>query len=235
MPSKALIIEDEPDIARLVSLHLGDLGLETRQCLDGATGLRLALRESWSLIVLDLQLPGLNGLDLCRHLRAQGVFTPLLMLTARSSETQRACGLDAGADDYLSKPFGIVELTARVRALLRRSQRFSDTGAITRVLRCGDIELDLDRHVALRAGEALPLTAREFDLLAHLAQHPGCVFSRAQLLDQVWGSTHDSYEHAVSSHINRLRAKLEPDPQSPRYLTTVWGVGYRLETAPRAS
>jgi DNA-binding response OmpR family regulator len=233
MSSKALVIEDEPDIAALVGLHLADLGLAITQCRDGASGLRLALRESWSLIILDLHLPGLDGLDVCRRLRAQRILTPLLMLTARNSEAERACGLDAGADDYLSKPFGIIELSARVKALLRRAHRFSDDGCVSRILRSGDIELDLDRHVALRAGELLPLTAREFDLLAHLAQHPGRVFSRAQLLDDVWGSTHDTYEHAVSSHINRLRAKIEPDPQTPRYLTTVWGVGYRLETSPR--
>jgi DNA-binding response OmpR family regulator len=235
MPSKALIIEDEPDIAKLVSLHLRDIGLEAEQCFDGLSGLHLAVREPWALIVLDLQLPGLDGIEVCRRLRARQVFAPVLMLTARNSEHERACGLDAGADDYLTKPFGIVELVARIKALLRRADRFSETGSVSRMLRSGDIELDLDKHIAVRAGEALALTAREFDLLVHLAMHPGHVFSRSQLLDQVWGSTHDTYEHAVSSHINRLRAKLEPDPQTPRYLTTVWGVGYRLETSPRAA
>jgi DNA-binding response OmpR family regulator len=230
MEQNALVIDDERDIGALVSLHLRDLGLHTEQCFDGVNGLQRALHEPWSLIVLDLSLPHLDGIEVCRRLRAHRIFTPLLMLTARDSENERAHGLDVGADDYLAKPFGIVELLARTKALLRRAHQFNSETATRRVF-IGDIEVDLENRIALRAGEPLPLTAREFDLLAHFARHPGRVFTRAQLLDQVWASTHDAYEHAVSSHINRLRAKIEPDPQAPRHLTTVWGVGYRLETA----
>jgi two-component system, OmpR family, response regulator len=229
MEHKALIIEDERDIAALVALHLRDLGLDAHMCTDGATGLQRALHETWSIIVLDLSLPQMDGIEVCHRLRDGGIFAPLLMLTARGSEHERAHGLNVGADDYLAKPFGVVELIARVKALLRRAQGFVESKSGTaRKLRAGAIELDLERRIALRSGTPLVLTAREFDLLAHFAVHPGRVFSRAQLLDQVWGSTHDAYEHAVSSHINRLRAKLEPNPQAPRYLITVWGVGYRL-------
>jgi len=223
----ALVIEDERDLNTLVGIHLSELGLAPQQCYDGASGLKRALHETWALIVLDLSLPGLDGIDVCRKLRAHDINTPLLMLTARDSENELARGLDAGADDYLTKPFGAVELAARAKALLRRARQASAGNTVRRV--AGDVEIDLERRTARRNETSLALTAREFDLLVHFALHPGRVFSRAQLLDQVWGSTHDAYEHAVSSHINRLRAKIEPDPSQPQFLVTVWGVGYRLD------
>jgi len=227
---KALVIEDERDISALVSLHLRDIGLYVRQCFDGASGLRSALQEHWALIVLDLSLPELDGINVCRQVRERAIYTPLLMLTARGSEHERAAGLDAGADDYLSKPFGVLELIARSKALMRRAQVFSSATPLqSSSARIGDIDLNFDNRTARKSGLPLDLTAREFDLLKHFALHPGRVFNRAQLLDHVWGSTHDAYEHAVSSHINRLRAKIESEPENPRYLVTVWGVGYRLE------
>lgn len=233
MKLKALIIEDEPDIGALVSLHLRDLGLDVRHCCNGVSGLHHAMHDQWALIVLDLSLPELDGMTICRRLRQQRIYSPLLMLTARGDERERAAGLDAGADDYLAKPFGVTELVARARALLRRAQLFNDrTLPSARSIQIGDIELDLERRIAFRNGAPIELTAREFDLLRHFALHPGRAFNRAQLLDQVWGCTHDAYEHAVSSHINRLRAKIEPNPDRPQYLVTVWGVGYRLEAAP---
>ena len=223
----ALVIEDERDLGALVGLHLSELGLASQHCFDGASGLKRALHEQWALIVLDLSLPGLDGIDVCRRLRERDTVTPLLMLTARDSESELAQGLDAGADDYLTKPFGAVELTARAKALLRRARHAAADGF--RKIVADNVEMDFVQRTAQRDGAPLPLTAREFDLLAHFALHPGRVFTRAQLLDQVWGSTHDAYEHAVSSHINRLRAKIERDPRHPRYLITVWGIGYRLE------
>jgi DNA-binding response OmpR family regulator len=151
------------------------------------------------------------------------------MLTARASELDRVLGLESGADDYLAKPFSVVEFAARVKAILRRVEQLARQSHLQlRTLRAGDLEIDLDRRVARREGHQVELTAKEFDLLAHLMQHSSCVFTRAQLLDQVWGTARDTFEHTVNSHINRLRAKLEPDPTRPRYILTVWGVGYRL-------
>jgi DNA-binding response OmpR family regulator len=229
MDRRVLVIEDEQDIAALVGLHLEDLDLEVVTCGDGRTGLDYALSERWDLVVLDLSLPGIDGLEICRRVRLSGEYTPILMLTARSSEMDRVLGLETGADDYVTKPFGIVEFTARAKAILRRVQhlRAKQSEPRDRLL-VADLDIDLDDRRVRRAGRPIELTAREFDLLAHFARNPGKVFSRAQLLDQVWGMTHDAYEHTVSSHINRLRSKLEPDPANPRYLVTVWGVGYRL-------
>ena len=231
---KVLLIEDDRDIAALLGLHLQDLGCLVEAVDDGAAGLSAALEGGpWSLVVLDLQLPQVDGLEICRRLRATATYTPILMLTARAGESDRVLGLETGADDYLTKPFSVVEFAARVKAILRRVERLSQAPAAElRTLRVGDLQVDLDRRMAWRAGVALDLTAKEFDLLAHLMQHPARVFSRAQLLDQVWGTTHDTFEHTVNSHINRLRGKLEPDPVKPRYIVTVWGAGYRLAAAP---
>ena len=225
-----LLIEDDLDISRLLTLHLQDLGCTTECHVDGRTGLAAALDgRPWNLIVLDLQLPNVDGLEICRRVRAPPTYTPILMLTARAGESDRVIGLETGADDYITKPFSVVEFAARVKAILRRVERLTQPGpAQQRVARSGDLLLDLDQREARRAGVALDLTAKEFDLLAHFVQHPGRVFSRAELLNQVWGMTHEAFEHTVSSHINRLRAKLEPDPANPLYIVTVWGVGYRL-------
>lgn len=231
---KVLLIEDDRDIAELLELHLQDLGCLVEPVDDGAAGLSAALEGGpWSLVVLDLQLPHVDGLEICRRLRAAAAYTPILMLTARAAESDRVLGLETGADDYLTKPFSVVEFAARVKSILRRVERLSQAPVVElRSLRVGDLQIDLDRHIAWRAGATLDLTAKEFDLLAHLMQHPAHVFSRAQLLDQVWGTTHDTFEHTVNSHINRLRGKLEPDPVKPRYIVTVWGAGYRLAAAP---
>jgi DNA-binding response OmpR family regulator len=228
VPQRVLIVEDEPDIARLLALHVEDLGCTVELCHDGTRGLARALNgESWSLIVLDRKLPGLDGLQILRRVRADKRYVPILMLTARGSETDRVLGLDSGADDYLTKPFSILEFTARVKAILRRVRYLSGEQDASRTLMSGDLEVDPDQRLARLGGRPLALTVREFDLLVHLMRHPRRVFTRAQLLDEVWGSTHDAFEHTVNSHINRLRAKLEPDPARPRYVTTVYGVGYR--------
>jgi DNA-binding response OmpR family regulator len=230
MNRRVLVIEDEQDIAALVGLHLKDLDLEVATCANGHDGLDRALTEHWDLVVLDLSLPGMDGLEVCRRVRLDGEYTPILMLTARSTEMDRVLGLETGADDYLTKPFGIIEFIARVKAILRRVQHLRNQPmAASQVLRIGDLTIEVDERIVTRAGRRLELTAREFSLLVHFARHPGKVFSRSELLDQVWGMTHDAYEHTVSSHINRLRAKIEPDPTDPRYLVTVWGTGYRLD------
>jgi DNA-binding response OmpR family regulator len=229
---RVLVVEDEDDIAALVAVHLRDLGLEVRHCGDGVSALTGALREHWDLLVLDLSLPGLDGIEVCREIRARGRYTPILMLTARTAESERALGLETGADDYLTKPFGVREFVARVKAMLRRVDYLRAQPVPTeRILRVADLELDLDERIARRAGCRIDLTVREFELLAYLLRHPGKVFTRAQLLDQVWGLTHDAYEHTVSSHISRLRAKIEPDAASPRYLLTNWGAGYSLASS----
>ena len=229
MSRDVLLIEDDTDLAALVRLHLQDLGCTVTTVADGATGLTAAVERPWSLVVLDLGLPHVDGLEICRRLRLSGSYTPILMLTARAAEQHRVLGLETGADDYMTKPFSVVEFGARVKAILRRAERLSGPAASgQRIVRMGDLQIDLDQRLPRRAGLPLELTAKEFDLLAHLMRHPGRVFSRAQLLDQVWGTTHDAFEHTVNSHINRLRSKLEPDPATPRYIVTVWGVGYRF-------
>lgn len=229
MPGNVLVIEDDRDIAELIRLHLRDLGLDVVVRNDGVAGLEQTLSRSWDLLILDLTLPGLDGLEICRRARLDGKYIPILMLTARSTEMDCVLGLETGADDYLTKPFSVTELIARVKAILRRVQHLAASSRSSlRVLRIGELAIDLDQRSVARAGRPVELTAREFDLLVHFAQHPGRVFTRAQLLDQVWGFQHEAYEHAVSSHINRLRAKIEPAPTAPRYLLTIWGVGYRF-------
>lgn len=225
---RILVIEDDRDIADLVSLHLRDLGLEVDQALDGRSGLDKALGTPYDLIVLDLMLPGLDGLEICRRLRTQSRYVPVLMLTARSSELDRVLGLEIGADDYLTKPFSIRELQARVKALLRRVEAIASPEQAQGLVRSGDLEIDLDKRSAKLEGKPLNLTAKEFDLLVQFARHPGRVYTRNQLLEMVWGGSFDGYEHTVNSHINRLRTKVESDPANPRYILTVWGVGYKF-------
>lgn len=230
-PKSVLVIEDEQDIAQLLSLHLKECCDHVELADNGLDGLRMAQSRDWDLILLDLRLPGMNGLDICKQLRAGRSYVPILMLTAKSSELDRVLGLEIGADDYLTKPFSVQELMARVKAIFRRCEamRKVQMESDRQGLICHqDLELDADKRLARRQGESVELTAREFDLLYHFASHPGRVFSRAQLLDCVWGYGHDGYEHTVNSHINRLRSKIEPDPAHPIYIHTVWGVGYRF-------
>jgi DNA-binding response OmpR family regulator len=230
MGRRILVAEDDPEIANLVRLHLGDAGYEVRVASSGTEALTLGLASAWDLVVLDLMLPGMDGLDVCRQLRVAGHPPPILMLTARSSEVDRVLGLELGADDYLTKPFSVRELVARVKAIFRRidAARASGEAASEPLLSAGDLTISVERREVIRAGRALSLTAREFDLLSHFARHPGRVYTRAELLDQVWGYGHEGYEHTVNSHINRLRAKIEVEPANPAYILTVWGVGYKF-------
>jgi DNA-binding response OmpR family regulator len=235
-PRNILVIEDERDIAELIALHLSDLPACVTLANDGPGGLQLALRQPWDAIVLDIRLPGLNGLDLCREVRAQVSHVPILMLTARSGELDRVLGLELGADDYLTKPFSVLELQARVKALLRRAgisaARAAEAAAQKpSCIQHGPLSVDRVQRRAWLASAEIVLTPREFDLLWHFVQHPGRVFTRAELLADVWGHGHDGYDHTVNSHINRLRSKLGDEREEAAFIHTVWGVGYRFEAA----
>ena len=195
--------------------------------------MRLATSDNWSLVVLDLRLPGPDGLEICRAIRKSRPYQPILMLTSRSAELDRVLGLETGADDYLTKPFSVLELVARVRAIFRRVENVQALSEAPRdPIRVGRLAIDPTRREVHLGDRAVDLTAREFDLLQHFALNPGRVFSRAELLDKVWGYGHEGYEHTVNSHINRLRAKIEQDPSKPELIVTVWGVGYKLAQAP---
>ena len=230
---KILIVEDEQDIAALLALHLGDLGAEVVLAADGHEGLRNACAKSWDLIILDIQLPGPSGLEICRKVRQNQNYVPVLLLTSRSTELDRVLGLDIGADDYVTKPFSVMELIARIRALFRRLDAINSPVSVSQSqpLSIGKLSIDEQMCEARLDGHVLDLTAKEFSLLNHFARQPGRVYQRAELLDSVWGYGHDGYEHTVNSHINRLRAKIETDPKNPRYIVTVWGVGYKLDAA----
>ena len=229
MAHTLLIVEDNADIARLIRLHVQDLGCDADIAADGFEALEMFQRGQYQLVILDLMLPGMDGLSVCKQLRAREPYVPILMLTSKSSEQERVLGLETGADDYVTKPFSIPELMARIKSQLRRiSALQADSEDATPMLRSGELLIDTARRSVRVGAREVALTAREFDLLKHFASHPGRVFSRMQLLEQVWGYHYEGYEHTVNSHINRLRAKIEPDPASPRYILTVWGVGYRF-------
>jgi len=225
---RVLLVEDDADIAEIVALHLRDEGYAVVHATDGPAGLRLLEQHAWDALVLDLMLPGLDGLEICRRARSMERYTPIIITSARGSETHRVLGLEIGADDYLAKPFSVLELVARVRALLRRIDAVARTPAAAGIVRVGELAISaLEREVKL-AGELVELTPREFDLLLFFASNPGKVFSRSELLDRVWGHRHSGYEHTVNTHINRIRAKIEVDPANPRRILTVWGRGYKL-------
>ncbi|WP_345336484.1 response regulator transcription factor [Ferrimonas pelagia] len=225
--AQLLIIEDEVDINALVAMNLETLNHQVTRCLDGTRGYQLAQQQRFDLIVLDLMLPGMDGLTLCQQLRQQGCHTPILMLTARNSEADRVVGLETGADDYLTKPFSVRELQARVKAQLRRAGLAKQQHE-PEPISVGPLTLDPNRRRVTLSGSAVELTGTEFDLIWFLAQHPGRVYRRDELLDAVWGYHHGGYQHTVNSHINRLRAKLERDPAQPDLVLTVWGVGYKF-------
>ncbi len=236
MPNQILIIEDNLDIANLVSMHLKDNDYVVEIENNGPSGLARAQAAEFQLIILDLMLPKLDGLQICRQLRGQHINTPILMLTAKSSELDRVLGLEIGADDYLTKPFSIQELLARVKAIFRRIECYQQKSETEthKNINVGDIFMDADTREVKQKDRAIELTAKEFDLLWYFASHPGRVYSRSQLLDQVWGYGHDGYEHTVNSHINRLRSKIENDPANPEFILTVWGVGYKFSPEPEA-
>jgi DNA-binding response OmpR family regulator len=232
MTRRVLVVEDDPDIGRLVGLQLAELGCESKLVDDGLTALGEAEDGRWDLVILDLMLPRMDGLQICKRLRAAEKHTPILMLTAKSSELDRVLGLELGADDYLTKPFSMLELAARVKGVFRRADQLAASRAAAepaaRRIEVDGLAIDLERHEATVGGRPVELTAKEFELLVHFAKTPGRVHTRAQLLDQVWGYSHSGYEHTVNSHINRLRNKIERDPANPDFIQTVWGVGYKF-------
>jgi len=230
VPRKILIIEDDSDITHLLKVNLQDIGYDVTVTHDGNRGLEKATATAYDLIILDLMLPGLDGLEVCRRVRSRPDYTPILMLTCKSSEFDRVLGLELGADDYLTKPFSIKELLARVKAIFRRMEALQSQPGIKDqdTMTVGDLTIDVAKRTVGKEGNPIGLTAKEFDLLLHFARSPGRVYTRTQLLDAVWGLGYESYEHTVNSHINRLRAKIEGDPAHPRYILTVWGVGYKL-------
>jgi DNA-binding response OmpR family regulator len=234
MAKNILVIEDNVDIARLVMVNLRSQQMQVDHAATGSAGLDMALTGQYQLVILDLMLPGIDGLDICRNLRSEKVYTPVLMLTARTSELDRVLGLEVGADDYLTKPFSIPELVARVNAILRRSDQYQPSlesslaTPASSPLQFGTLRVDPDKRRVQLGDSDIELTAKEFDLLWHFASNPERVFTRGQLLDSVWGYGHAGYEHTVNSHINRLRAKIEADPAKPQYVLTVWGVGYKF-------
>ena len=234
-PPRLLVVEDDAHIAELLRMHLGDEGYAVEHAADGDRGLRLVEEQAWDLLVLDLMLPGVDGLEICKRARGLARYLPIIIISARSSEMHRILGLELGADDYLAKPFSMLELVARVKALLRRADALArnarlDAGALA----CHGIAIDPVARTAAADGAVLDLTPREFDLLHFFARHPDRVFSRLELLDKVWGYAHEGYEHTVNTHINRLRAKIETDPAAPRRILTVWGKGYKFAARPVA-
>jgi DNA-binding response OmpR family regulator len=234
MSAEILVAEDQADIRDLIALNLRHAGYAVTPVADGRAALDSQAARAADLLILDLMMPGLDGLEVCKALRASGRATPILMLTAKSTELDRVLGLELGADDYLTKPFSMAELLARVKALLRRAellrqaQKNQAQGAGSAIMRNGELEIQPARREVKVRGQPVELTALEFELLLYFAQHPGHVFSRAQLLDAVWGYSHEGYEHTVTTHINRLRAKLEADPMRPLIILTVRGAGYKM-------
>jgi two-component system alkaline phosphatase synthesis response regulator PhoP len=219
-----LVVDDEPKIVKLARDYLEQAGFRVVVAAAGPMALTMARHERPDLIVLDLNLPGMDGLDVCRSLRRESDVS-IVMLTARVEETDRLIGLELGADDYISKPFSPRELVARVRAVLRRVQ---GGGQQPGLIRQGQLEIDLNGHRVTQAGRPLRLTPIEFSLLAILAQHPGQTFSRAQLLDRLHGVVYEGFDRSIDAHIKNLRRKLEPDPASPQYILTVYGIGYQF-------
>lgn len=233
MSDSVLIVEDDKDIAELIRVNLLELGVVTTLVDKGDKALELALENNYSLLILDVMLPGASGLDICRQVREKKPSQAIIMLTAKNSETDRVLGLELGADDYITKPFSVRELQARVRSQLRKVHVFESADIDEHnqgetSLTIGALQIDQKTHQVLLKDTRLELTATEFELLHHLASHPNQVFNRSQLLESVWGYHHSGYEHTVNSHINRLRAKIEIDATSPQIVQTVWGVGYKF-------
>lgn len=233
MTDKVLVVEDDLDIADLIRVNLIELGVDIEHQDNGDLALQQALTGHYDLLILDVMLPGKSGLDICREVRDKKPEQAIIMLTAKNSETDRVLGLELGADDYMTKPFSVRELQARVRSQLRkvhvlRNANQNQQSDEDKPLVIGRLNINQKTHQVMFKNQELDLTATEFELLFHLASHPNQVFSRSQLLESVWGYHHSGYEHTVNSHINRLRAKIETDATTPKIVQTVWGVGYKF-------
>lgn len=236
---RVLLVEDDNDIAQLISLNLAEISIDVEHAATGEQALQAFDKTNYGLILLDVMLPGISGLDVCRHIREHRPEQAILILTSRDTELDRVLGLELGADDYMTKPFSVRELQARVRTQLRRvkllnaleakcQHEIANAADESQTLILGDLAINKLTHSAYLAGKPLELTSTEYDLLYFLASHPEQVFSRDQLLSSVWGYHHSGYEHTVNSHINRLRNKLEQDAAQPQIVQTVWGVGYKF-------
>ena len=227
---KVLVVEDDKNIVELLEIHLKDLDCHLVTAFDGADGLYKATHQSFDLIILDLMLPKVDGMEVCRQLRAAKIATPIMMLTAKSEEIDKVLGLETGADDYLTKPFSVREFIARVKAIFRRTQlikaEFEDTKP--KVLHYANLTIDVEMRKVTLFGKRVELSPKEFDLLNLLASNPGKSYNRSRILNLVWGYDFDGYEHTVNSHINRLRSKIEPNISEPTYILTTWGIGYRF-------
>jgi two-component system alkaline phosphatase synthesis response regulator PhoP len=229
--SRVLIIEDDREISDLISIHLKDMDLDVSQSYDGKDGLLKAVNEKFDLIILDIRLPYLDGLELCKKIRMEKIQSLVLILTSKSEEIDKVLGLEIGADDYLTKPFSIRELVARVKALLRRREMFmtsQETGVEDKELKIGDLMINEGMRKVRIRGKSIDLSPKEFDLLVLLASNPGKTYTRMQLLNKIWGYEFEGFEHTVNSHINRLRSKVEQDMHEPEYILTTWGIGYKF-------
>jgi len=228
MTRSVLIIEDEPEIVEVISTHLQDEEFDVSHDGDGVSGLVSALNNEWDLLLIDRKLPRLDGIEICQKVRQYNSQVPIILVSAKSSESERIEGLNVGADDYISKPFSVLEMVARIHAVFRRVDAPKYNPHQDRIVVC-DIVLDKRTHEVVVSGKVISLTPREFDLLACFTEAPGRVFKRQDLLETVWGYNHSGYLHTVNTHINRLRCKLEKDPANPVYIKTVWGVGYKFQ------
>lgn len=229
MNRTALIIEDDPQLAELIQIQLNDINFKSSICHDGIEGLQQAKNSVYKIILLDLMLPGIDGLEICKSLRKEGVNTPIIMLTSKSEEIDKVIGLESGADDYITKPFSVRELQARVKAILRRSgSEDKNLQSKKDLLSFTNLTIDTDKRTVFKDNTRIDLTQKEFELLTIIASSPGKSFSRQDLLNLVWGYEFEGLEHTVNSHINRIRAKIENDMAKPNYVLTTWGYGYRF-------
>ena len=228
---KVLIIEDDADLAELMSIHISDMGYETEKSFDGKDGLLKALNNKYKIIILDIRLPGLDGFDICKKIRLEKDTTPILMVTSKSEEIDKILGLELGADDYITKPFSIRELIARVKAIIRRTEiavRVEDDSS-DKEIRYSNFYIHTGKRIVEVNDKRIELSPKEFDLLTLLSSHPGKTYTRMQLLNTVWGYDFEGFEHTVNSHINRLRSKIENDANQPEFILTTWGVGYKFK------
>jgi DNA-binding response OmpR family regulator len=234
MNKNILIIEDDRDLVEVIEINIRDLGFQLDRAFDGETGLSKYRSGSYDLVILDLMLPKLDGLEVCKKIREANKSVPIIMLTSKSEEMDKILGLELGADDYITKPFSIRELIARIKANLRSIDAVKEEihqAGEQQELHFGDLVINLEKRRVMLGETKIELTAKEFDLLVHFAMHPGRNYTREELLNSVWGYQFSGYDHTVNSHINRLRHKIEKDPTDPKYVKTVWGYGYRFADA----
>ncbi len=228
---KVLIVEDDPEIIQLLEIHLKDLGCTTLSARQGDSGLRLAIEQEPDLVILDVMLPEMDGIEVCQKIRANNIKSPIMMLTAKSEEIDKVLGLEVGADDYLTKPFSVREFIARVKAIFRRQKMTKAASPPIQnqeQLRFDNLRIDIEKRKVVLDEQRVELSPKEFELLVLLSSNPGKSYDRTKLLNLIWGYDFKGYEHTVNSHINRLRSKIEPDMGNPKFILTTWGVGYKF-------